>query len=438
MNHDSWHVNGKLLPQDYAYNGASPSRLSKMANNSPDFRRPVQQGDTAADEIFGSSRRAMGAAGPSYSPAPFVAENNFSPRYRPNLQQLPEQVPHQSGINKKTFFEPFVNAAPPRVTPREVDTSWRAGDLAPLAIDCSPREMRGLPEPRLVRDPELNGGYSDVPLSQMLFGQPPAEKPHPPAPANDLDLQIAKWRMSEGERDPHPFTLGGEVPTHSPRRDPRRQVQPELMMQVPENDHLAAEALRREVGRAQQLSVDGLNVGAFPSPRPGGREVHASQNRSQWRLGEPNGVGFIFGSSASPPLPHASSRVTQYDKSGIGFAFGGYGADGDAASGHNHSPPMQASSPRHKLPVEFQPSPPGPRPPPRVIDRGMKNMSMHDLAASNPSLAQLLPSIAPQQVEEYGLGPAAAPMRNSQRVSRPGLVGDYRHTGHGRPSHELP
>ena len=174
-----------------------------------------------------------------------------------------------------------------------------------------------------------------------------------------------------GPHDPHPFTLNGAVPAPSPRKDPRRHIQPDLLVSIQHDDHLAAEGARREMIRLHKAAGElapsaapaldaEIATGYFPSPRPA-KDPNASPNRSRWRAGdsEPFGFGEAI-PTARDRNPIVNSSWRTYDKSGVGIAMGSDLADVRAAHG--------GASPR--VPAErLYPSPPSGRTPRNHVPR---------------------------------------------------------------------
>jgi len=208
-----------------------------------------------------------------------------------------------------------------------LNTTWRTGDLTPFALDNSPRGPRAMPVTHVARDPDLAGygskgtaGYG----SEMLFGFKSPERPN-------LDLQVAQWRLGPGTNDPNPFTIDGSVPAPSPRRDPGRKLQRELMVQFSADDTIAREAARGEMARYVRgveryggvdfnspSSHHGEQMGLFPTHRETRDPSAPKQSNGNWRLGDKHPLtldGEIIPARARNPVISSSWR--QYDKSGI-------------------------------------------------------------------------------------------------------------------------
>lgn len=312
---DWWLDRNGLQPRNVGYIGAKSRETGII--DSP--RGAPIAADYGGDEIFLGSRRAQGQMFPEQARnAPFGMDNAMdTPRQRVVIPQ--PVVDQDHWLAKSGMFSPFKK---PSQSGKDhgKNSSWRASDPLPLALDCSPRQPRQMPVSRLARDPVLTGyasqgtgGYG----SEMLFGQ------ESPRQAPDLDLQTARWRLTGDTNDPHPFTLNGSVPAPSPRRDPRRQVQREIMASFGKDDTLGNEQVRREMARHAGTGADNEAQDVaffFGSPRPA-KPDPVTTGRGDWRVGDPNAFT-MDGSHASHPKvsPYVDSSWRTYAKDGVGIA----------------------------------------------------------------------------------------------------------------------
>lgn len=300
--------------------------------------------DVAGNELFYGSRRSEGFMAPSNKEAlrsPFGNDIVLKRRVHNPLSDLTVDEALARGWDGSKI-SPWLSGSavmPPYNKPihqgsgsHSRNTSWRSGDRMPLEPD------RVTPRERPARDPDLVGypsrgkaGYG----GEMLFGHRPPERP-------PLDMQIAQWRLGNGANDPNPYTIDGTVPTSSPRRDPRRRVQREIMASFAKDDTLGSEAVRREQARhelteelepepepaiaaelqAMSLFPSPRRTQEVPSPRSNGingawragdshpltldgsiieRQFHLSKG-SAWRTGDTSGFSLGEGALSSSPL----------------------------------------------------------------------------------------------------------------------------------------
>lgn len=321
--HSDWWLHNNSLTPRHAAAGSSSPRMGQMQPQ----HGPSHVLDKAGDEIFGGARRGHGWALPTAMTSPFGRDEEAllgSPR--PFRDMSPRQQQYASKLLPNEQSVAYIATNRPGKNTANLDTSWRTGDLTPFALDNSPRGNREMPVANIAKDPDL-AGYSSKGTagygSEMLFGFKSPERPN-------LDLQVAQWRLGPGTNDPNPFTIDGSVPAPSPRRDPGRKLQRELMVQFGADDTLAREAARGEMARydrgvERMGGVDPNNVhqgepmGFFPSPRPRRDPSAPKQSGGSWRTGDTHPLTFdgeIIPRRYHDPNIHTEWR--QFDKDGVG------------------------------------------------------------------------------------------------------------------------
>ena len=224
---------------------------------------------------------------------------------------------------------PYISTNRPSKQTALRDTSWQKGDEAPFALDNSPRGARPMPASIIARDPGFYGykskgsaGYG----AEMLFGFTPPERPA-------VNAQVAEWRATRVTNDSNPFTLDGSVPAPSPRRDPGRKLQKELMAQIDSNDTIAIEAARGDMQRYERFverngGIDpnvmpGTEVGFYPpsmAPKDTSRrdELMKSGTDTSWRAGDSHPLT-LDGSIVPPRVKNRTNDSTwrKFDTHGI-------------------------------------------------------------------------------------------------------------------------
>ena len=277
-------------------------------------RGVVQSVDHGGNEIFSSARRAGGLCKPQASEPPFGSAAADLMVLSPHNKNLSTTPPSAFFGGKRSYG----GGGQRDPSLRPIERTWRTGDDTPLTIGDIAPSPRLMPSSMRKVDPVLAGygsqgtaGYGKA----FLFPSRQDDMPQ----AASLDLQVAAWRLTNASYDPHPFTLDGEVPAPSPRRSPRRQAQPDLMMQVydPKDNCSVLEAhneLRRRTNNMNTL--DGTP--SFPPPDSTPRE--ARKHGGSWRNGDAHPLTFdgsIIPRRETNPTIDSAWRMP--DKCGVSF-----------------------------------------------------------------------------------------------------------------------
>ncbi len=315
----------------------------------PPDRLSVEDG--AGGEIFYGMRRGGAPMRPPRREAPFGMDP-WSNMRRPSmpLQQNPETPWHSSNTKRQ-----------PRP---ELNTAWRAGDDRGFALDNSPRPSYKLPSSRVHHDPEFYGykQKSNADSGETLFGVPGTPRP----PASHIDLNVAAWRP--GGTDPHPFTMGGEVPKDMPARNPHRQMHSELMISAAIENTDSYEAARRELAHKVGGENEDFQSVITQTPRPEGEaaselEFHMGKTSTVWRRGDPHPFAIDVNIIPAPPdrNPLVSKVWRNGDKRPLTLTGEDRGMSSDADSPLTPRPERLLPTPPFERFNEPGPSSPGMR-----------------------------------------------------------------------------
>lgn len=366
-----WLQNNSLTPRGVVPIGGSP-RSWQMQQQ----RGPAVSGDLASSEIFLGSRRGHGLAMPNQNTSPFGREEGMlTNQQKPYHMMSPLQQRYAMKMAPSEQSVSYVSTNRPSRQTALRDTSWQRGDSAPFALDMSPRGAHPMPVSHVARDPDLVGyksqgsaGYG----AEMLFGTKPPERPA-------LEAQVAEWRATRTTNDSNPFTFDGSVPAPSPRRDPGRKLQKELMAQFAVDDTMAREAARGEMQRYERFVarnggvdpnvVPGIDLGfCVPSMVSSGPTdasssvVDSGKSSGNWRSGDSHPLT-LDGSIVAPRTRSSTIDSTwrKFDTNGIAQfdrASGGFQGDINESIPDNYSEysPSQFRGQGHYMrqPLQFE------------------------------------------------------------------------------------
>ena len=349
---DWWLTKGSIIPRGVHRLDTDRNTLVHIEKRV--HGQPPPPRDLAGDEIFDHSRVGRQYHMPSGLDPPYGRDGRqqaFASAFAsPRTRDVPSSPPvHDS------WSSPSSRAASEKAS-HGINSSWRAPDNLPFTLDGSPRARA--PNPTSVRDPELagrgyakpNGSAREGYGSEMIFGVTPPERPN-------LDLQVAQWRRlctNAPTNDGNAFTIDGSLPLPTPRKDPRRKLNGDIMPHALPGDVLGREGIWKDLGRAARFeaaaaeeAATGVNEhetgGARVVPTAGLEEEqggpmsslflgHPSPRNQQpssdkWRRGDDRRLSFDdhFNVNAQAAVTHRSPDQKWRNGDTFQFAFDGSG-----------------------------------------------------------------------------------------------------------------